>query len=766
MDDLLQEFVAETRETLEALTSEIVAWEADPGDRTRFDAIFRFVHTVKGSCGFLDLPRLARLSHAAEDVLAAVRDGNRVADAALVDAVLAIIDRIGELVEAIDAGTALDDSAEDMLILALDGAAHRVPDTAPEAASDTAVAAAPVRHVTRSVRLSVDLLDRMMGGVSEMVLARNELARIVRECADPALETAFERLSARVGDLRETVTRTRMQRVEALFAPLQRLVRDTAATLDKVVVLTIEGGDVELDREMIELMRDPLVHMVRNAIDHGLETPADRRAAGKGETGQLRVSARQSGNRIMIEITDDGRGIDVGRVAQKAITADPSRAAMVRAMTPAEQAMLVFEPGLSSRDQVNELSGRGVGMDVVRANVEQIGGRIDLRNRPGHGLSVAIEVPLTLSILSALIVRSGAHAFAIPRQGVEEIVSASARAVRIDAVGEASLVTIRGRRMPMVRLTKALGIATGEDAVRMLVILAIPGGQYALAVDDVVDEEELVVKPAAPIVMASGFYAGQTLPDDGRPMLLLDGNGIAARAGVKFDRREEATVNATVEQAQEPGTAALLFVDLDGQHRVIALAAIDRIERVATRHIAHRGGGWRMATDTVSLLVVAVAPFDTRAEVSLLRLHDPEIAVGYAIDQALDIVHLADALVPARAPGRVAGVVTFAGDTIEVIDPLWLLGEAEPSASAARPVCLLHGAESGWMETFLRPTIEAAGYRVVRRLSEDEAAAVTLVMEGETAEGTLIRLSRQPGAGLYRYDRAGVAQALGATVAR
>ncbi|RZM31601.1 MAG: chemotaxis protein CheA, partial [Sphingomonas sp.] len=300
MDDLLHEFIAETRETLEAISGEIVAWEAEPGDGARLDAIFRFVHTVKGSCGFLDLPRLARLSHAAEDVLAAVRDGRRTPDTALVDGVLGIVDRIGAIVEAIDAGITLDDTTEESLIAAL------APDAKPKA---VVVAAQTGRAVSRNVRLNVDLLDRMMSGMSDMVLARNDLARRLRDGgADPQVEAALERLSLTVADMRDTVTRTRMQKVDALFSALPRVVRDTSAELGKAVNLVIEGADVELDREMIELMRDPLLHVIRNAIDHGIETPEARRAAGKSQAGRLVVSARQSGNQILIEISDDGRG--------------------------------------------------------------------------------------------------------------------------------------------------------------------------------------------------------------------------------------------------------------------------------------------------------------------------------------------------------------------------------------------------------------------------------------------------------------------------
>ena len=324
MDDLLGDFVAETRETLEALAGEIVAWESAPDDRSRLDAIFRFVHTVKGSCGFLDLPRLEKLSHAAEDVLADVRADRRRPDAKLVNAVLAMIDRIAEVTDAIETGHIVPDTDDHLLIAALQPGAA---DADADADAEPGEAAAPVgaqapRTVSRSIRLPVDLLDRMMAGVSDMVLARNELARRLRDGgAEATTEVAFERLSLCIAEMRDSITRTRMARVENLFTALPRMVRDISAELGKQVQLEIDGGDVELDREMIEMIRDPLTHIVRNAIDHGIEPPEQRLQSGKPIVGRLHVSARQVGNQILIEIIDDGRGIDADRLVQKAIAA-------------------------------------------------------------------------------------------------------------------------------------------------------------------------------------------------------------------------------------------------------------------------------------------------------------------------------------------------------------------------------------------------------------------------------------------------------------
>src|SRR3954451_13623275 len=350
MDDLIADFVAECREMLEALGGEIVAWETEPDDRARLDSIFRFVHTVKGNCGFFDFPRLEALSHAAEDALADVRAGRRHPDAPLVSAVLAIIDRIGEMIGAIEAGEEMPAGDDSALIHALapgaDGPVQ--PAAAPLAEGQPRASSAP-----RTIRLSVELLDRVMSTVSDMVLARNELARPLRELpADVSVDGAFERLSGIIADMRDAITRTRMQRIENLFVGLPRMVRDLSAELNKQVLVDIEGGDVELDREMIEMIRDPLTHIIRNAVDHGIEKPADRRKFGKREIGLLSVSARQSGNQILIDIHDDGRGVDGKKLVEKAIAAGTLDKSEANGLTERERLALIFEAGLSTASQV------------------------------------------------------------------------------------------------------------------------------------------------------------------------------------------------------------------------------------------------------------------------------------------------------------------------------------------------------------------------------------------------------------------------------
>src|SRR3954447_19130826 len=416
MDDLIADFVAECREMLEALGGEIVAWEAQPDDRARLDSIFRFVHTVKGNCGFFEFPRLEALSHTAEDVLADVRAGRRVPDGALVSAVLAIIDRIGEMIAAIEAGEDMPAGDDSALIEALaPGAeAHAAPLAATIADAQGRATAAP-----RTIRLSVELLDRVMSGVSDMVLARNELARRLRETStDVTVDGAFERLSGIIAEMRDAITRTRMQRIENLFIALPRMVRDLSAELGKQILVDIEGGDVELDREMIEMIRDPLTHIIRNAVDHGIELPAERLKAGKREIGILCVSARQSGNQILIDIQDDGRGIDGKKLVEKAIAGGTLDKGAAAQLTPREQLALIFEAGLSTAKAVTAISGRGVGMDVVRSNVERIGGVVEVDSVPGKGTRMILRVPLTLTIIPALTVSIGTQHFAIPRSAI------------------------------------------------------------------------------------------------------------------------------------------------------------------------------------------------------------------------------------------------------------------------------------------------------------------------------------------------------------
>jgi two-component system chemotaxis sensor kinase CheA len=770
MDDLIADFVAECREMLEALGGEIVAWEAQPDDRARLDSIFRFVHTVKGNCGFFEFPRLEALSHAAEDALADVRAGRRHADGPMVTAVLAIIDRIGEMIAQIEAGDELLPGDDSGLIAALEVGAEGPSPVATFAEGPGRTASAP-----RTIRLSVELLDRVMSTVSDMVLARNELARRLRESpTDVPVDGAFERLSAIIADMRDAITRTRMQRIENLFVALPRMVRDLSAELGKQVLVDIEGGDVELDREMIEMIRDPLTHIVRNAVDHGIELPAERLKAGKREIGILSVSARQSGNQILIDIQDDGRGIDGRKLVEKAIASGSIDKAAAADLSERDQLALIFEAGLSTAKKVTSISGRGVGMDVVRSNVERIGGIVEVDSTPGEGTRMTLRVPLTLTIIPALTVSIGGQHFAIPRSAIEEIVRATGESVTLEHLGGAGVATIRGRRIPEISLADILGLDSAVDEKdRSLVVLRPAGGDvYALSVDRIHDHEELVVKPAAPAIMATGLYAGTTLADDGSPILLFDPVGLADVGGVKLEVQERAArIAEGPASVVSKATAVLLFRGLDGSRRALRLAVVDRIEEVPVEAVTQAAGQLRVQLGEKILPLAGVGKDQLRdGKVRLFRLNDGTNEVAYAFREVMDFAAIEHDVIHSENPGEVSGVSLIGGEPAELVDPHWLFANhVGGTAKASDPlVCRIPG-DDPWMQNMLRPIIEAAGYRVV---GDEDASDVDLVIASqgeeisEEATGHTIWLRPDPeSAGkkdhsIYRYDRAGLLMAL------
>jgi two-component system, chemotaxis family, sensor kinase CheA len=778
MDDLIADFVAECREMLEALGGEIVAWEAQPDDRARLDSIFRFVHTVKGNCGFFEFPRLEALSHAAEDALADVRAGRRHPDAALVSAVLAIIDRISEMVASIEAGEEMPAGDDSALIHALEPGAEGATAAVATAAADAATkpSAAP-----RTIRLSVELLDRVMSTVSDMVLARNELARRLRESTtDVPIDGAFERLSSIIAEMRDAITRTRMQRIENLFVGLPRMVRDLSSELGKQVLVDVEGGDVELDREMIEMIRDPLTHIIRNAVDHGIEKPAERLKAGKREIGVLAVSARQSGNQILIDIHDDGRGIDGKKLVEKAIASGVLTKNEAAELPPRDQLALIFAAGLSTAKEVTAISGRGVGMDVVRSNIERIGGIVEVDSRLGEGTRMTLRVPLTLTIIPALTVSVANQHFAIPRSAIEEIVRANGESVTLEHLGGAGVATIRGRRVPEVSLAAILGLGSEvAEHDRTLIVLRPAGGDvYALSVDRIHDHEELVVKPAAPAVMATGLYAGTTLADDGSPILLMDPAGIAEVGGVKLEAQERtARIVEGPAAAVSKATPMLLFRGLDGSRRALRLAVVDRIEEVSSSSVKEAAGQLRVQVgDSILPLAGASADQVGEGKVRLFRLNDGSHEIGYAFAEVIDFATVENEIIHTERPGEINGVALINDEPAELVDAHWLFATYVGSASrmAEQLVCCIP-CQDPWMQNMLRPLIEAAGYRVIDETEEEKADVVIASIGEELPEETsdrVIWLRTEPEAAgkkdqsIYRYDRAGLLMALKSAVGR
>lgn len=787
MDELLQEFISETRETLEALAGEVVAWEADPADRDRLDAIFRFFHTVKGSCGFLNLPRFERLSHAAEDVLSEIRAGKRIADPATVSAVLGIMDRIAELAEAVAIGAALPQENDDYLIAALTGTQAEPEAAEPDGSEGMAAPVAVARtsggqSAPRTIRLPLSLIDQLMNGVSDMVLARNELSRKLRErSTDPELESAFERLSTCVADMRDAISKTRMQRVDRLFTAIPRMVRDLSRELGKRIDLSLEGGDVEMDREMVEMVVDPLTHIVRNSIDHGIEAPEKRRALGKPEAGRLRLEARQSGNQIVIEISDDGQGINTGRLVDKAVAAGRLTPDGAARMSEAERLDLIFHPGLSTANQVTAISGRGVGMDVVRANVERIGGVIALDNRPGCGLTITLRVPLTLTIIPGLIVRAGDLHFAIPRAAVVEILHDNNEMLTIAEVGGAKIATIRSVRHSMIDLEDVLGMErVAQPGPRVLMVVrSATGVPFAMGVSAVENHEELVIRPASPLVMASGVYAGMTLPDNGKPMLLLDAAGLAnaARLPNIVDDQAEGRAGQKEEAQGVEMVSALRFEEYSGERRLLKLSLIERVEDIDARLFGQSGGRGFVRLDGRLVPVANGHHAFAGEKVAALRLRDGTREACYPVAAVLDIVEMPAVPDMVAMHGLLSGVAVIDGEHLEVINPFALFAglPEQPMVERTGGRCLLADSEDGWTREILAPLLRQAGHEVVMGLPAGEAVDpqdVVLFTGSDTSPANellgcrIVQLRATPrptgpqDSSIYRYDQDALMAAL------
>lgn len=672
MDDLTAEFIAETRETLENIGEALVAWEANPADTARLDEIFRFVHTVKGSCGFLDLARIEALAHGAETVLGELRNGRAVGTTRLVSAILRVIDRIKLLVDALDLDAEFPPVEIDHAILAaLDGAEHADPGEEPH------VPQQPSR--VRSVRVAVDLLDALMSQVSDLVLVRNELGRSIRTPrGDSAAEASLDRLSTCLADLRDNVARARMQPVERLFSALPRLVRDTAAALGKDVELIIDGSDVELDREMVEQLRDPLVHMVRNAIDHGIEPKQVRLGAGKPARATLKVEARQNGNQIAISVADDGQGLDCARLRSRAIDEGRIDSRTAAAMSDEAAAELVFMPGLSTAQTVSAISGRGVGMDVVRANIEKLGGMIALDNRPGSGLTVELRAPLTLSIVTVLPLAAGSQTVAVPRTAVSEVFSLRSQSIVVERLGEGRIVKIRGETLPVMALATLSGDASKDEAY--LVILDSGNGhRWALAVGAVGDHQEVVIRPVAPVIAASGLFAGQALPDDGKPLLILDVLGLARLARIEGATNRDDAVSL---KPAAPQMSLITCRARSGSACAVPAASVERLVDMPATAFTRIGDALIVHDDGLIYSAVLDGALDDATTVPMLRLARGSDRLGLIVAEAQDLIRVDRDAIARSAAGD---VIVIDGRAVPIIDTDALFDTDSAAPGTATP---------------------------------------------------------------------------------
>ena len=737
---------------------------------------------------------MLRLSHAAEELLSHARDEQIVVSSDMVTPVLAVIDRISELTEALESGEPVFDNdatlIDAMLAFLPDKGTPAIPAAAirqlhqdePGEAIDEAASASK----TRTVRVSLTLLDKLMNGISDLVLARNEVSRQLRRVgSDNEIDQAFGRLSSTVAEMRDAIGMMRMQHIDRLFSTLPRLLRDICIELGKQIELTVEGSEVEVDREMVEALRDPLTHILRNAADHGIEDPEQRRSVGKDPVGHIRVVARQSGNQILIEISDDGRGIDVEKLGQRAIARKLLTSSQWQNMPERAKLETIFAPGLSTAEAVTSISGRGVGMDVVRTNMHAIGGSIDLENNEGQGLKITLRLPLTLSIIAGLSLRAGGQIYGISRSAVVEIVSVTNRSVEIEEIGGMPVAKVRGERLAYAKLETILGVAEMEDSqsARSLVIIKpAVGATFALDVEAVVDNEELVVKPGAPLIMATGLYAGTSLPDNGKPMLLLDASGLAAEIGVEQDLFEMANRNQVTdaEQNKQDADSGLLFQTLDGTVQAIRLAVVDRIEDVDGSAFHQVGGRLCVSVEQVLYDAKGLKTLpDAGATVKMLRLSDGSTSVFLAVADVIDIFALDREIAPSLLPEVYEGIVHVDGKPVEVLNS-YSFFEARPGENpigiSQRPLCFVDAScDDGWAQNILAPLLSASGYEVSFDPTDQSRAAVVLANGANTqktvGDGRVVALrdslqvKDEERGSIYRYDRLGLLSAIESKIA-
>ncbi|HTV21972.1 MAG TPA: chemotaxis protein CheW [Polyangiaceae bacterium] len=721
--DVLREFLEESSEGLDQVDVDLVALEQTPDAPEIVSRIFRTLHSIKGTCGFLGFAKLEKLAHAGESLLSALRDRTLAMTPAIASALLRTMDGIREMLAHIQATRAEGPGDYAALIAQLHdlrqakpatapAATPAVPATAPAAPSPAAASpdapAPPPEKLDTSIRVDVTLLDQLMNLVGELVLSRNQILQFDGPSHDASFMGAKQRLSAITTELQQGVMQTRMQPIGNVWHKFPRVVRDLAAACEKRVRLELEGEQTELDKSLVEAIKDPLTHLVRNAVDHGIEAPSARLAAHKPAEGCLRLRAFHEGGQVHIEVSDDGAGLDAERIRQKAVERAIASTERAARMSDAELFQLIFLPGFSTAAKVTNVSGRGVGMDVVRTNIEKIGGSIELSSRRGVGTTLSIQIPLTLAILRGVVVSSGANRYVVPQASVLELIrlkDADARG-SVENLHGAAVYRLRGKLLPLVRLAEVLGEAVAPAAGDVsIAVLEAEGQRFGLIVDAVHDTQEIVVKPLGRHVKSTGVFAGATILGDGFVVLILDVFGLAQRARVL----DEADPRARADSAPEPSASGprqtLLLVRSPGDGRVaIALDRVERlevlqparIERTGREQLVQYRGGIMPLIDLRSVLLERRArsrlegadakapPPASDAQPVVVCAHAGG-SVGIAVEQIIDIVE--EALGPARPPGRpgVLGSVVLAGRITELLDVDAVLRCAAPGAPSLVP---------------------------------------------------------------------------------
>jgi two-component system, chemotaxis family, sensor kinase CheA len=857
MDDLLREFLTETSESLDTVDNQLVKFEQEPNNAKILDNIFRLVHTIKGTCGFLGLPRLEALAHAGETLMGKFRDGMPV-KAEAVSLILASIDRIKEILGGLEATEAepegndhdLISQLEEMVergMAAMSGSTQSMPSasalpiaaaeaSAPEAAPvveappvapaapaapkmtqrssqgtlidqtlerplrpgevsldelerafrETAIevapapkapapvaAAAPVKAevkaapkgtakeavkeakvqeaksaakpakagrastdvemaegdkvANQSIRVNVDTLEHLMTMVSELVLTRNQLLEISRRNEDTEFKVPLQRLSNVTAELQEGVMKTRMQPIGNAWQKLPRIVRDLSGELGKQIELEMHGADTELDRQVLDLIKDPLTHMVRNSADHGLETPAERSAAGKGEQGTIRLSAYHEGGHIIICIADNGRGLNTERIKAKAVQNGLVSEAELEKMTEAQIHKFIFAPGFSTAAAITSVSGRGVGMDVVRTNIDQIGGTIDIKSVAGEGCSVTIKIPLTLAIVSALIVEAAGDRFAIPQLSVVELVRARANSEhRIERIKDTAVLRLRNKLLPLIHLKKLLKIDDGStiDPENGFIVVTQVGNQtFGIVVDGVFHTEEIVVKPMSTKLRHIDMFSGNTILGDGAVIMIIDPNGIAKALGASGSAAHtmsEENAAAHISSGEQM-TSLLVFRAGTAQPKAVPLALVTRLEELPADKIELSNGRYMVQYRDQLMPLVQMDGVEVRTTGSqpILVFVDDKRAMGLVVDEIVDIVEERLNIEVAGSHQGILGSAVIKGQATEVIDvghflPMafadWFTRKEMKPSALAQSVLLVD--DSAFFRNMLAPVLKAAGYRV------------------------------------------------------
>lgn len=594
MEEIVKEFLAETAEGLDVLDRHLVELEHDPNRREKLAEIFRAVHTLKGSSGMLGYLQLESVAHAGESLLGALRDEKLALNQATISGLLAMVDELRRLLRVIEQ-TGSEGTGDDYerIVCALQQLLQDPPEQPPERTvlPDVSAGESQKTAAAATIRVKVGLLDQLMDLAGELVLARNQVLRFSAAQNDSAGLRAVQRLKRVTTELQDAVMKTRLQPIGSVWNKFPRVARDLALACGKQVRVEMHGSEPELDRGILEAIQDPLTHILRNAIAHGIETPKQRVAAGKAPTGRLCLSAFHREGQVHIEISDDGAGINLERVRQRALQRGVVTPEQARRMGEREIANLVFLPGFSTAETLTNVCGRGVGLDVVRANIQRIGGTVDVESAMGKGTDLRFTIPLTLAIVPVVIVSSSGQRFAIPQANLIEVARLPG-AGSMEAVCGAPVYRVRDRLLPLCFLQRELGLASGDAADLHVVVVEIGGGQFGLVVDAIQDTEEIVVKPLGEPLQALACYAGAAVLGDGRVVLVLDVTGLARMAGIAAVPHKKPPDDMVEVKSAGLGMDQkwLVFRSTAGSRFALPLSAVARLEEVPAESIEHSAG--------------------------------------------------------------------------------------------------------------------------------------------------------------------------------